>query len=96
MGLDSLPPLQLAHLKVGNATFHVSCRFINCCRKVGVPVFLENPDGSLMRGAPSHDYPEAIPRFPPGPVCINVSLEPRGRKPFESCPGEVAVHLAFS
>eukprot|EP00959_Pyramimonas_sp_CCMP1952_P140590 2942037-Pyramimonas_sp.AAC.1 len=45
--------------------FHVSCRLTDCCRRVGVPVFLEDLDISSMWAAPRmpHDEPEACSRL---------------------------------
>eukprot|EP00959_Pyramimonas_sp_CCMP1952_P212220 4440781-Pyramimonas_sp.AAC.1 len=52
MGRADLSQSQRARLEVGNSTFHVTCRLIDACRKVGVPVFLEIPDRSLLWEAP--------------------------------------------
>ena len=52
MGLTNLADSQHARLKLGNATFAVSCRLIDVSRKMGVPIFLEIPDASLLWLAP--------------------------------------------
>ena len=52
MGLPDLTDAQLARLKLGNATFSDSCRLIDVSRNMGVPIFLENPDTSLLWLAP--------------------------------------------
>ena len=52
MGKSHLNDSELARLKVGNATFHFSCRIIARCRALGIPVLLENPQTSLLWTAP--------------------------------------------
>ncbi|CAK0872053.1 unnamed protein product [Prorocentrum cordatum] len=52
MGKPGLSGARLDRLRVGNRSFHFSCRLIRLCIQIGFPVFLENPRGSLLWHAP--------------------------------------------
>ena len=52
MGRSDLTDSEMARLKIGNATFHFSCRIISLCRALGTPVLLENPLSSQIWSAP--------------------------------------------
>ncbi|CAK0824461.1 unnamed protein product [Prorocentrum cordatum] len=52
MGKPGLSGPRLDRLRVGNRSFHLSCRLIRLCIQIGCPVFLENPRGSLLWHAP--------------------------------------------
>ena len=42
------PPHEAAKVRVGNRTFHFSCDVIELCLEMRIPVFMENPAGSLI------------------------------------------------
>ena len=48
MGRADLLPHEAAKVRVGNRTFHFSCDVIELCVELGIPVFIENPAGSLI------------------------------------------------
>ena len=48
MGRADLLPHEAAKVRVGNRTFHFSCDVIELCLEMRIPVFLENPAGSLI------------------------------------------------
>ena len=48
MGRAHLLPHEAAKVRVGNRTFHLSCDVIELCLELRLPVFIENPAGSLM------------------------------------------------
>ena len=48
MGRADLLPHEAAKVRVGNRTFHFSCDVIELCMELRIPVFIENPAGSLI------------------------------------------------
>ena len=63
MGLSQLSPAELARLDVGNKSFHFSCRIIALCASLGIPVFIENPQTSLLWQAPRFLSLARLPSF---------------------------------
>ena len=41
-------PHEAAKVRMGNRTFHLSCDVIELCLELCIPVFMENPAGSLI------------------------------------------------
>ena len=48
MGRADLLPHEAAKVRVGNRTFHFSCDVIELCLELRIPVFMENPAGSMI------------------------------------------------
>ena len=48
MGRADLLPHEAAKVRNGNRTFHLSCDVIELCLELRIPVFIENPAGSLI------------------------------------------------
>ncbi|CAK0867123.1 unnamed protein product, partial [Prorocentrum cordatum] len=48
MGRADLLPREAAKVRMGNRTFHLSCDVIELCLELRIPVFVENPAGSLI------------------------------------------------
>ena len=48
MGRANLLPHEAAKVRIGNRTFHMSSDVIELCLELRIPVFMENPAGSLI------------------------------------------------